>query len=57
MTYMSINVSDHGYITESYVGLLNTYLPLAVIVFVINVKWFTADACRKKNTAVQCDFT
>ena len=24
------------------VGLLNTYLPLTVIVFVINVKWFTA---------------
>ena len=23
------------------VGLLNTYLPLTVIVFVINVKWFT----------------
>ena len=22
-------------------GLLNTYPPLAVIVFVINVKWFT----------------
>ena len=28
------------------VGLLNTYLPLTVIVFVINVKWFTAAACR-----------
>ena len=23
------------------VGLLNAYLPLTVIVFVINVKWFT----------------
>ena len=27
-------------------GLLNTYPPLAVIVFVINVKWFTAESVR-----------
>ena len=31
---------------QTLVGLLNTYLPLTVIVFVINVKWFTVTTSR-----------
>ena len=34
----------HNFSFVKVVGLLNTYLPLTVIVFVINVKWFTAAA-------------
>ena len=34
------------------VGLLNTYLPLTVIVFVINVKWFTTDLLARSKERV-----
>ena len=33
------------------VGLLKTYLPLTVIVFVINVKWFTAPVRSNEASA------
>ena len=43
--------SDKDMRTRKVVGLLNTYPPLTVIVFVINVKWFTDSETRREVLA------